>query len=254
MKGFNSKRFLTSITILLVLFVAYIYYSSHINVISADLLNSKELTFDYKGNKISVSDRTSQVKNFDSDAPILLKNECTDSELSNFLKWRNIVAGDAKSLFIKEKQNKNQNNVFETSSNSELSHSYKLELASPKSNIIDLLIYTDNQNRIKLIELNRYISQHESSGEAIYFHPETGIISYTLSEFEYKSGFSHNYTETENHTAIICNDKVIDNFNLRSVNNTKIINSAYGIKELSNRIVSDILKKSINNTIPSSNS
>src|SRR5690554_5281176 len=131
MKNFNTKRFLTSISILFVLFGAYIYYNSHIDVISADLLNSKELTFDYNGNRISVNSQTTKVKDFQNDASTLSKNECTDSEFSNFLKWRNLVKGVAKSLFTKENQNKNQGNVFEKSSNTELSHLYRLDLVSP---------------------------------------------------------------------------------------------------------------------------
>lgn len=246
MKKFNSKRFFTFISILLVLFVAYIYYSSHLDVISADLLNSKELTFDYKGNRISVNGQTTKVKDFESEASTLSKNECTDSEFSNFLKWRNLVKGVAKSLSIKENQNNDENIIFETSSNSELSHLYMLDLVSPKSNIVDLLIYTDNKNRIKLIKLNKLISQHESSTEAIYIHSETGITSYGLSEFEYKSGFSSNHTETESFTAIICNNKVIESVNLSSVNNTKIINSVNKMYDLSHGANSQILKMRAN--------
>lgn len=236
MKNINNKRFFTSISIFLILFVAYFYYSAHINIISADLLKSKEITFDYKGNDI-------HIKNFDSDAPTLSQNECKDFELSNFLEWRNTIEREAKSLVIKEKQNKNQSIYFKTSSNTELSHFYRLDVASPKSNIVDLLIYTDYQNEIKLIQLNKLISQHERSEESIYFHSETEIISYQLSAFEYRSGLSSNFTETESHTAIVCKGQIIDNFNLSSINNQKIIHSVYGIKEVSQEIISEILKK-----------
>ena len=156
------------------------------------------------------------------------------------------MTGEAKSLSIKKNQKNNQKNVSETNPNSELSHLYTLDLISPKSNIVDLLIYTDNKNRIKLIKLNRLISQHESSTEAIYIHPETGITSYSLSEFEYKSGFSSNHTETQNHSVIICNDKVIQSVKLSSVNNNIIINSVNGMYDFSNRIVSQILKMEVN--------
>ncbi|PWH86842.1 hypothetical protein [Brumimicrobium oceani] len=236
MKNINNKRFFTSISLFLILFVGYIYYSAHINIISADLLKSKEMKFDYKGNEI-------HIKNFDFDAPTPSKNECKDFELSNFLKWRNVVSAEAKSLVIKEKQNKNQSIYFKTRSNTELSHFYRLDVASPKSNIVDLLIYTDHKNRIKLIKLNKLISQHEGSEESIYFHPKSGIISYSLSAFEYRSGFSSNFTETESHTAIVCKDQIIDNFNLSSINNQKIIHSVYGIKKVSQKIISEILKK-----------
>src|SRR5690554_4119524 len=229
MKNFNNKRFFTSLLILLVLFVAYIYYNAHIDIVSADLLNSKELTFDYKGNEI-------HIKNFDPDAPTPSKNKCKDFELSNFLKWRNTIDRESKSLFIKEKQDENQNNLFETSSNIELSHLYKLEVASPESNIVDLLIYTDRQNETKLIKLSKLISQHERSEESIYFHPKNEMIGYSLSEFEYRSGFSSNHTEVESHTAIFCNNEIINSFNLSSLNNTEIIKLAHEIKEFSKKM------------------
>jgi len=243
MKGFNSKRFLTSISILFILFVAYIYYSSHIDLISDDLLKSSEITFIYNDEKLTIH-------NADIEIPDFSENDFSELDLKPFFKRQKQVINASKELIHEKKYGDSE--IIESekfrdrpNSNKALSHYYKLEVEWDKSKIFEIKIFTDDHNIIKLVELHRFLSPFEKSKEILYYDIELGGIYHQLIEFTTKSGYSTTCTETDSYSNIIYKDEVLKNSNLRTLNNRNIIHSAYGIKELSNRIVSEIIKKEI---------